>query len=53
MPDVLKSAANLPQVKVLPARQTNVVDLLSCQMLLATIGAIHNIEQIWGSHATL
>jgi large subunit ribosomal protein L4 len=48
MPDVVKSASNLPQVKVLPSALINVVDLLSYETLLATVPAIHNIEQIWG-----
>jgi large subunit ribosomal protein L4 len=47
-PNVVKSAANLPEVKVLPSALINVVDLLSYEMLVATIPAIHNIEQIWG-----
>ena len=47
-PDVVKSAANLPEVKVLPSALINVVDLLSYEMLIATVPAIHNIEQIWG-----
>jgi large subunit ribosomal protein L4 len=47
-PNVVKSAANLPEVKVLPSALINVVDLLSYEMLVATVPAIHNIEQIWG-----
>jgi large subunit ribosomal protein L4 len=47
-PDVAKSAANLPEVKVLPSALINVLDLLSYKMLVATVPAIHNIEQIWG-----
>ena len=47
-PDVVKSAGNLPNVKVLPSTLINVVDLLSYKTLLATVPAIHNIEQIWG-----
>jgi large subunit ribosomal protein L4 len=46
--NVVKSAANLPEVKVLPSALINVVDLLSYEMLVATVPAIHNIEQIWG-----
>ena len=53
MPNVVKSAGNLPDVKVLPSALINVVDLLSYKTLLATAPAIHNIEQIWGhSHLT-
>lgn len=47
-PNVVKSAANLPEVKVLPSALINVVDLLSYKMLVATVPAIRNIEQIWG-----
>jgi large subunit ribosomal protein L4 len=47
-PGVVKSAANLPEVKVLPAALVNVLDLLSYKMLIATVPAIRNIEQIWG-----
>jgi large subunit ribosomal protein L4 len=47
-PNVVKSAANLPEVKVLPSALVNVLDLLSYEMLVATVPAIRNIEQIWG-----
>jgi len=46
-PNVVKSATNLPEVKVLPAALVNVLDLLSYEMLVATVPAIRNIEQIW------
>lgn len=47
-PNVVKSAANLSEVKVLPSGRINVVDLLSHKMLVATVPAIRNIEEIWG-----
>ncbi len=47
-PNVVKSAANLSKVKVLPSALINVSDLLSYEMLVATVPAIRNIEQIWG-----
>jgi large subunit ribosomal protein L4 len=47
-PNVVKSAANLPEVKILPSALINVLDLLSYKMLVATVPAIRNIEQIWG-----
>jgi len=47
-PNVVKSAANLPEVKVLPSALINVLDLLSHEMLVATVPAIRNIEKIWG-----
>jgi large subunit ribosomal protein L4 len=46
--NVVKSAANLPEVKVLPSTLINVLDLLSYEVLVATVPAIRNIEQIWG-----
>jgi large subunit ribosomal protein L4 len=46
--NVTKSAANLPEVKVLPSSLINVVDLLSYEMMIATVPAIRNIEEIWG-----
>jgi len=47
-PNVIKSAANLPEVKVLSSALINVLDLLSYKMLVATVPAVRNIEQIWG-----
>ena len=47
-PNVVKSAANLPEVKVIPSDLINVLDLLSYEILIATVPAIRNIEQIWG-----
>jgi len=47
-PNVVKSAANLAEVKVLPSDLINVLDLLSYKVLVATVPAIRNIEQIWG-----
>jgi large subunit ribosomal protein L4 len=47
-PNVVKSAANLSEVKVIPSALINVLDLLSYKMLVATVPAIRNIEQIWG-----
>lgn len=47
-PEVVRSAANLPDVKVLPSDLVNVLDLLSHEILIATVPAIHRIEQTWG-----
>ena len=47
-PNVTKSAANLTDVKVVPSALINVVDLLSYEMLVATVPAVRNIEEIWG-----
>jgi large subunit ribosomal protein L4 len=46
--NVTRSAANLAEVKVVPAALVNVLDLLSYETLVATVPAIRNIEQIWG-----
>jgi len=51
MPNVVKSASNLSNVKVMPANLTSVLDLLSCGMLICTVPAIRVIEQIWGGKA--
>ncbi len=47
-PNVTKSAANLTEVKVVPSALINVLDLLSYEMLVATVPAVRNIEGIWG-----
>ena len=48
MPNIVQSASNLSNVKVMPSALTNVLDLLSYQTLICTISAIHTIEDIWG-----
>jgi ribosomal protein L4 len=48
VPNVTKSAANLTEVKVVPSALINVLDLLSYEMLVATVPAVRNIEEIWG-----
>jgi len=47
-PEVVRSAANLPDVKVLPSALVNVLDLITHEMLIASVPAIREIEQIWG-----
>ncbi len=47
-PNVVRAAANLPKAKVLTSSLINVLDLLSYEILVATVPAIRNIEQIWG-----
>lgn len=58
--NVVKSARNLSKIKTSPASLLNVVDLLSCKMLLMTEAAVRRAEEIWGeksskgeSHASL
>lgn len=45
---VVKSARNLPQVKTMPARLLNVVDMLTYDKLLMTEAALRQIEELWG-----
>jgi large subunit ribosomal protein L4 len=56
-PNVVKASHNLAGIRVLPSPLVNVLDLLSCRTVLATISAVRNIEQIWGRkvvrHASL
>jgi len=53
-PDVnlVKSASNLPEVKTIPARLLNVVDILSCRRLLITEAAVRQVERLWGREAS-
>ena len=53
-PDVnlVKSAKNLPEVKTIPARMLNVVDILSCKRLLITEAAVRQVERLWGKEAS-
>ncbi len=46
--NVVKSARNIPRVKILPTALLNVVDLLSCKTLLMTEDAIREAEEMWG-----
>jgi large subunit ribosomal protein L4 len=48
---LVKSARNLVGVKLTPARQINVVDLLSSKKMLLTVDAVKIIEDIWGNKA--
>lgn len=47
-PNVTRSVANLTDIKVVPSALINVLDLLSYEMLVATVPAVRNIEEIWG-----
>ena len=47
--NVVKSARNLTNTKVLPSNLINVLDLLSYKTLIITVPAVHNMERIWGS----
>ncbi|HEX78772.1 MAG TPA: 50S ribosomal protein L4 [Dehalococcoidia bacterium] len=46
--NIVKSARNLPGVKTIPARQLNVVDVISYKKLLMTEEAVRQVEELWG-----
>lgn len=46
--NVIKSARNIPDVKMVPANLLNVVDMTSHKILLLTEAAIRQVEQLWG-----
>lgn len=46
--DVVKSARDLANIKVLPSALINVLDLLSYKVLIISVPALHNVEKIWG-----
>ena len=46
--NVVKSARNLSGIKTMPASLLNVVDILSCKMLLMTVAAVRRAEGLWG-----
>jgi len=46
--NVVKSARNLANIKVLPSALVNVLDLLSYRVLIISVPALGNIERIWG-----
>ena len=47
--NVVKSTRNLPTTKTMSASLLNVVDILSCKMLLMTVGAVRTAEELWGN----
>ncbi len=48
-PNVVKSARNLTGIKTTPANLLNVVDLLSCKMLVMPVAGVRTVEQLWGN----
>ncbi len=46
--NVIKSARNIPSVKMMPANLLNVVDMTSHKVLLLTEDAVRQVEQLWG-----
>ena len=49
---VVTSARNLQRVKTMPASNLNVLDLLTYDRLIMTMGAIHKAEEVWAGGAT-
>jgi large subunit ribosomal protein L4 len=49
--NVIRSTRNLPEVKTIPARLLNVVDITSHKILLMTEAAVRQVEQMWGEEA--
>ena len=49
--NVVKSARNISGITTTPAGLLNVVDILSHRMLLMTVAAVRNAEELWGKQA--
>ena len=46
--EVLRSARNVPKLKMMPAFQLNTVDLLKYRKVVMTVEAVRNAERLWG-----
>ena len=46
--EVLRSARNVPKLKMMPAFQLNTVDLLKHHKVVMTVEAVRNAERLWG-----
>ena len=46
--DVLRSARNVPRLKMIPSALLNTVDLLNARKVVMTVDAVRNAEKIWG-----
>lgn len=47
-PAVLRSARNVPKLKMMPAFQLNTVDLLGHRRIVMTLDAVREAERLWG-----
>ena len=47
-PEVLRSARNIPRVKLLPANLLNTLDLLKYHTVVMTLDAVRKAEELWG-----
>ncbi len=45
--NVIKSARNIPGIKIMPANLLNVIDLLSHKKIIITVPAVRKAEAIW------
>lgn len=50
--NVVKSARNLPKIKIITASLLNVLDILSYKMLFMTETAVRKAERLWGQSLT-
>ncbi len=46
--EVLRSARNVPKLKMMPAFQLNTVDLLKHRRIVMTLDAVREAERLWG-----
>jgi large subunit ribosomal protein L4 len=46
--NLIKSARNIPGIDTMPAPLLNVADLLSHRVLLMTVEAVRQVEELWG-----
>ncbi|HUV76292.1 MAG TPA: 50S ribosomal protein L4 [Dehalococcoidales bacterium] len=46
--NLIKSARNLKGIKTTPANLLNVLDILSCKLILITVNAVRRVEELWG-----
>ena len=47
-PSVLRSARNIPRLKMMPASSLNTVDLFKYRKLIMTVEAVRKAEETWG-----
>lgn len=47
-PSVLKSARNIPRLRMLPAALLNTLDLVKHRKVIMTLDAVRRAEQLWG-----
>ena len=45
---VLRSARNIPRLKMMPAAILNTLDLLNHRSVVMTLDAVRKVEELWG-----